>query len=56
MTLFDELETTKRQPTCARCPSPAVMWSGVDDWQDAAGAWIGWCSNDCKNAWLRGDK
>lgn len=56
MTLFDELETTKYQPTCALCPAPATGWSGVEAWQDDMGAWIGWCSNDHRNRWLAGER
>lgn len=42
-----------KSPTCARCGEPATKWSGA--WVLETG-WIGWCSNDCKNAWLDGDK
>lgn len=44
------------QPNCTRCNQPATMWSGVEDWKDEQGRWIGFCSRTCQNAWLNGDK
>lgn len=46
---------SKHSPDCARCGAPANRWSGA--WLvTASKLWIGWCSNECKNAWLDGDK
>lgn len=45
--------TEKHSPNCARCGAPATGWSGAWVLEDG---WIGWCSNDCRNAWLAGDK
>jgi hypothetical protein len=45
----------KHQPDCALCGLKARMWSGVTDWMDELGRWIGWCSKECQNRWLRSD-
>lgn len=53
MTQLSLLPESHRTESCARCGKPATGWSGawLVDLQ-----WIGWCGNDCRNAWLRGDK
>jgi hypothetical protein len=42
--------TDKFSPTCVVCGETARSWSGA--WL-IAGAWIGWCSSEHKNAWLK---
>jgi hypothetical protein len=44
------------QPDCALCGLKAHMWSGVSDWMDEFGRWIGWCSKECQRRWLTGDR